>query len=87
MRGVTGAGIALPLLEMMLPRKAHAQTAAVKRFVGFFYPCGTDPRKWNPAAGALTATTVSECLQDLKGFAAEGIWPAETAHRCRTSRW
>ena len=63
----------------MAPRQAAAQTAAVRRFFGFFYPCGTDPRKWNPAAGALTATTVSECLQDLKGFAAEGIWPAETA--------
>ena len=59
--------------------RATAQTAAVQRFIAFFYPCGTDPRKWNPAAGPLNATTVTECLQDLKGFAAEGIWPAETA--------
>jgi hypothetical protein len=78
LRGATGAGIALPMLEIMTPRKASAQ-AAPKRFVGFFYPCGTDPRKWNPAAGALTATSVSECLQDLKGFATEGIWPAEVS--------
>jgi hypothetical protein len=79
LRGVAGGGIALPFLEAMAPRRAHAQSTTPKRFVGFFYPCGTDPRKWNPAAGALTATTVSECLQDLNGFATEGIWPAETA--------
>jgi len=79
LRGVGGATLALPFLEAMAPRQASAQTAAVRRFFGFFYPCGTDPRKWNPAAGPLNATTVSECLQDLKGFAAEGIWPAETA--------
>jgi hypothetical protein len=77
LRGVAGGGIALPFLEVMAPRRAHAQSVP-KRFVGFFYPCGTDPKKWNPPAGALTATTVSECLQDLKGFATEGIWPAET---------
>jgi len=79
LRGATGVGMAIPFLEAMRPRRAYGQTAAVRRFIGFFYPCGTDPRKWNPVAGPLNATTVSECLQDLKGFAAEGIWPAETA--------
>ncbi len=79
LRGAGGATLALPFLELMTPRQASAQTAAVRRFFAFFYPCGTDPRKWNPAAGPLNATTVSECLQDLKGFAAEGIWPAEQA--------
>jgi hypothetical protein len=79
LRGAGGAAIALPFLEVMTPRRAAAQTAPVRRFFAFFYPCGTDPRKWNPAAGPLNATTVSECLQDLKGFAAEGIWPSEQA--------
>lgn len=76
-----GAGVtmALPFLEAMIPRTAHAQSAQAKRFIAFFYPNGTDPRKWNAAAGALTAANLPECLQDLKGFAAEGIWPAEQA--------
>ena len=76
LRGAAGVAIALPMLEAMLPRRVRAQTAPT-RFVAFFYPCGTDPRKWIPKAGPLNATTVSECLQDLKGFGAEGIWPAE----------
>ncbi|HET9956871.1 MAG TPA: DUF1552 domain-containing protein, partial [Polyangiaceae bacterium] len=74
-----GAGVcmALPFLEAMLPARAQAQTAATpKRFVAFFYPCGTDPRKWKPAAGPLSAASLPECLKDLTGFAAEGIWPA-----------
>jgi hypothetical protein len=79
LRGIGGAGMAVPFLEAMRPRVARAQTAPVRRFIAFFYPCGTDPRKWNPVAGPLNTTTVSECLQDLKGFAAEGIWPAESA--------
>jgi hypothetical protein len=79
LRGAGGAGMALPFLEAMLPlRVARAQTpAAAKRFIAFFYPNGTDPRKWNPAAGALAADKLPECLQDLKGFAAEGPWPME----------
>jgi hypothetical protein len=73
-----GACLALPLLDAMLPRRAVAQ-AKVQRFLAFFYPNGTDPRVWNPPAGALSASNLPACLQDLKGFAAEGIWPAETA--------
>jgi hypothetical protein len=74
-----GAGVcmALPFLEAMSPTRAKAQAAPVQRFIAFFYPNGTDPPKWNPPAGAL-GTTLPECLQDLNGFAAEGIWPAET---------
>ena len=79
LRGAAGGTLALPFLEVMNPRRASAQTAPVRRFIGFFYPCGTDPRKWNGTAGPLTTTSVSECLQDLKGFAAEGIWPAEAS--------
>jgi len=63
----------------MLPRSAAAQSAAPKRFIGFFYPCGTDPAAWNPAPGKLDATTLSPCLRDLAGFGAEGIWPAAPA--------
>ena len=69
--------MALPFLDIMRPQRASAQDAAVQRFMAFFYPCGTDPRKWKPSAGALSASSLPECLQDLTGFAAEGIWPAE----------
>lgn len=71
-----GACLALPLLEAMHTPRAMAQTEKVQRFIGFFYPNGTDPRKWNPNAGALSASNLPECLQDLGGFEAEGIWPA-----------
>lgn len=75
-----GAGVcvALPFLEAMLPKRASAQ-AEVKRFVAFFYPNGTDPRVWNPSPGALTADSLTECLQDLAGFPAEGKFPAGEA--------
>ena len=78
LRGV-GACMALPLLEIMRTERAAAQSATVQRFIAFFYPNGTDPRKWNPAAGALTAANLTECLKDLGGYAAEGIWPAGDA--------
>jgi hypothetical protein len=71
--------MALPFLEAMRTPRASAQTVKVQRFFAFFYPNGTDPRKWNPAAGALSAVSLPECLKDLGGFAAEGIWPAGEA--------
>ena len=74
-----GACLALPLLEAMHTPRAQAQEAKVQRFIGFFYPNGTDPGKWNPKAGALSASTLTECLKDLGGFEAEGIWPAAPA--------
>jgi hypothetical protein len=74
-----GACLALPLLEAMQTPRAMAQSAQVQRFIAFFYPNGTDPRKWNPNAGALTASSLPECLKDLGGFEAEGIWPAVPA--------
>jgi len=71
--------MALPFLEIMRPARASAQAATPQRFFGFFYPCGTDPSKWDPAAGALTKDNLTECLVDMAGFAAEGIWPAGDA--------
>lgn len=70
-----GVALALPMLEAMLPMKAAAQESS-KRFIGFFYPNGTDPGRWQPPTGRLTANSLSSCLQDLAGFGAEGIWPA-----------
>jgi hypothetical protein len=71
--------MALPFLEAMRPTRAHAQAATAQRFFGFFYPNGVDPSRWDPTAGALSAASLPECLQDLNGFAAEGIWPAGDA--------
>jgi hypothetical protein len=75
-----GAALALPLLDVMTPTRARAQaTANAQKFIAFFYPNGTDPGRFNPVAGPLTPETLSECLVDLAGFEAEGIWPAESA--------
>lgn len=71
--------MALPFLEAMRPSRAVAQAAPVQRFFGFFYPNGVDPSRWDPAAGALSASSLPECLQDMNGFTAEGIWPAGEA--------
>jgi len=71
--------MALPFLEIMRPARASAQAATAQRFFGFFYPCGTDPSRWDPPAGALTKDNLTECLVDMAGFAAEGIWPAGDA--------
>lgn len=72
-----GAGVALslPMLEAMMPLHASAAETP-KRFFGFFYPNGTDPGRWQPSTGKLTANTLSSCLVDLAGFKAEGIWPS-----------
>lgn len=71
-----GATLALPLLDAMMPRRASAQLTQKQRFFAFFYPNGTDPGRWEPPAGPLAENSLPECLVDLSGFAAEGIWPA-----------
>ena len=69
-----GCSLALPMLEVMHTKQAQAQDN--RRFFGFFYPNGTDPSRWQPPTGQLTANSLSPCLQDLAGFNAEGIWPS-----------
>ncbi len=74
-----GAGVALglPFLEAMRSERAIAQTVAPRRFIAFFVPNGTDPGKWHPSGeGALTATDLNVCMQDMTGYAAEKEWPA-----------
>ncbi len=73
-----GAGVcmALPFLEAMRPSRASAAAATPQRFFALFYPNGTDPRRWDPEAGALSEASLPVCLQDLLGYEAEGIWPA-----------
>jgi hypothetical protein len=50
LRGAGGVAIALPLLEAMTPRRAHA-AAAPKRLFTFFNENGTVPGAWFPSGG------------------------------------
>jgi hypothetical protein len=72
-----GAGVclALPWLESLAPRGAHAQTTgAIKRFVPMFFPCGAAAQWWDgaPAFGtsqmgdAFTLNKIHEPLAAVK---------------------
>lgn len=62
LRGAGGAAIALPFLDAMLPRRAHA-VAPPKRFIVMFSPNGTLPA-WVPT-GSETSFTLSPILSPL----------------------
>ncbi len=62
LRGAGGAAIALPFLEAMLPRRAHA-AAPSKRFIVMFSPNGTLP-SWAPT-GSERGFTLSPILSAL----------------------
>jgi hypothetical protein len=48
--GGAGAMISLPLLESIIPRSARAAAATpMKRFVGFYIPCGIEMSGWTPS--------------------------------------
>jgi hypothetical protein len=74
-----GVAIALPFLDAMRPRRAVALDLSPKRFIAWFMPNGTDPGRFFPAVGDLTEDSLTECLQDWKGFEAEGEWEASGA--------
>src|SRR5688572_12600743 len=53
LRGAGGVAIALPMLEAMAPRRAHAQAGkAPKRLLTFLNENGVVPQAWFPAGGA-----------------------------------
>lgn len=62
LRGAGGAAIALPFLEAMLPRRAHA-VAPPRRFIVMFSPNGTLP-SWIPT-GSERSFTLSPILSPL----------------------
>ena len=78
----TGATVALPLLEAMVPAQtALAQTAAAPktRFVGIFFPHGMAPGHWEPAQeGALPdkLPAIVESLEPVKDqlVILSGLW-------------
>jgi Protein of unknown function (DUF1552) len=68
LRGGLGVGVALPLLEAMMPRTVVAQTAVLpKRFGVFFSPCGTIPENWQCTANGSNFT-LSPILQPLAPY-------------------
>jgi hypothetical protein len=65
----TGATLALPMLEAMVPAQtALAQTAATPkpRFVGIFYPHGTAPGHWEPEKEGLLPAKLPPVLESLE---------------------
>jgi hypothetical protein len=68
LRGAGGAAIALPFLEAMLPRRAHA-VAPPRRFIVMFSPNGTLP-SWTPT-GSERSFTLSPILSPLSPHQAD----------------
>jgi hypothetical protein len=65
LRGLAGASIALPWLEALAPRPAHA--AGPKRFIVWFTPNGTIRDAWVPR-GSETSFELSRILAPLSPF-------------------
>jgi hypothetical protein len=70
LRGAAGTAIALPWLEAFAPRRAHAATAPVKRFIVMFSADGTLPTQWTPTGGE-TSFTLSPILTPLQPHQAD----------------
>lgn len=66
LRGAGGAAIALPWLEAMAPRRAHAAPARSKRFIVMFSANGTIPAAWMPVTRSETDFTLSPILSPLE---------------------
>lgn len=68
----SGVGVALPLLESLLPRSAQAQAAATpRRLLYWFIPNGVISKQWVPTApGRLSAAALPPSLKPL---ADEGV--------------
>jgi hypothetical protein len=72
-RGAAAGALALPFSGLLLPRQAHAQRGAVKRFVVFYFPDGVpgpsqngDASLWHPTGGEFDFA-LPELLQPLAG--------------------
>jgi hypothetical protein len=71
LRGAGGAAIALPWLEAMQPRQAHAAASPAKRFIVMFSGNGTIAPAWTPTPGAAeTDFTLSRILAPLEAHKA-----------------
>lgn len=63
LRGAAGTAVALPMLDAMVPRRAHA--ASKKRFAFFCFANGVMKDTWFPT-GSETAFTLPRALEPLK---------------------
>ncbi len=62
----TGAALALPLLDAMLPAVAKAQTAPPLRFLFYYVPCGARVDTWTPTGTGLTLSSTLSPLASVK---------------------
>lgn len=56
LRGAGGITLALPFLEALAPRVAHAQQMPQKRFIGLYHPNGVFTPQWFPTGGETDFT-------------------------------
>lgn len=56
LRGAGGIAVALPFLEALAPKRALAQPAAVRRFIGLYHPNGVYTPQWFPTGDETTFT-------------------------------
>jgi hypothetical protein len=63
-----GVALALPMLEIMQPRKAAAQAAAPLRFLCVYSPNGFLMPKWTPAGSGGSTYTSSPLLTHLDAY-------------------
>jgi hypothetical protein len=66
--GGAGAILALPALESLMPRKAHAEPTDARRILAFYVPCGIHMAAWTPQqVGPLsTLPTILEPLAPVQ---------------------
>lgn len=71
LRGAGGIIVALPFLEALAPRVAHAQQMPQKRFIGIYHPNGVYTPQWFPTSGSSgdeTDFTLGEIHQALAPY-------------------
>jgi hypothetical protein len=74
LRGLGGVSVGLPLLEAMLPARAHAAAAQPRRFLVWATPNGTIVDRWICPVGASPSDfTLSEILTPLERHKADMV--------------
>ncbi|MEJ7727970.1 MAG: DUF1552 domain-containing protein [Polyangiaceae bacterium] len=62
--GGAGALVALPMLESLRGKKAHAADDTIRRILAYYVPCGIHMAKWTPASTGA-GFELTEILQPL----------------------
>ena len=85
LRGAFGAGIGLPWLEAMAPRRAEARSTAIRRFVVMFTPNGTLQNTCS--IGVATFPDGGSDWEVLFKAADEALYASKRAGRDRVTVW